>query len=81
MSQANEGSSGKDPMWVVLIEGILSKRDEGYTSFHELAWAVASGMQDFEYALSECTHAQIARAFVIDQKEQAKASQSAHEVG
>lgn len=76
MSQANEGgSSSKDPMWVVLIEGILQEKDRGYTAFHDLAWAVSSGMEDFQYAVSECRHADIARAFVIEQKEEAKKSE------
>ena len=76
MTQANESSSSKEPMWVVLIEGILAQKDEGYTQFHDLAWMVSSGMKDFEYAIAECTHSQIARAFVIEQKEQAKVSES-----
>jgi hypothetical protein len=75
MSQANEGGGSKDPMWVVLIEGILNEKDTGYTAFHDLAWAVSSGMQDFEYAIAECRHADIARAFVIEQKEEAKKAQ------
>jgi len=76
MSQANEGGGGsKDPMWVVLIEGILQEKDDGYTAFHDLAWAVSSGMRDFEYAVSETRHADIARAFIIEQKEEAKKAQ------
>jgi len=75
MSQANEGGGGsKDPMWVVLIEGILQEKDDEYTAFHDLAWAVSSGMRDFEYALSHSRHSDIARAFVIEQKEEAKKS-------
>lgn len=76
MSQASEGSSGKDPMWVVLLEGILQEKDDEYTPFHDLAWAVSSGIKDFKYAVSKCTHTEIARAFVIDQKEEAKAAES-----
>lgn len=63
-------------MWVVLIEGILQEKDDGYTAFHDLAWAVSSGMRDFDYAVSECRHADIARAFVIEQKEESKKAQS-----
>jgi len=77
MSQASESESSKEPMWVVLIEGILAQKDDDYTQFHDLAWAVSSGMEDFQHTVSECTHSQIARAFVIDQKEQAKVSHSA----
>lgn len=73
MSQANKGGSGpKNPMWVVLIEGILQEKDDEYTAFHDLAWAVSSGMQDFTYTITNCPHADIARAFVIEQKEEAK---------
>ena len=59
-------------MWVVLIEGILQERDAGYTSFHDIAWAISEGMEDFQYTISCCPHRTIARAFVIQQKEQAK---------
>lgn len=76
MSQAHENSGGKTPMWVVIIEGILGEKDEEYTSFHDLAWLVSEGMQDFKFAVEECRHVDIARAFVIDQKEEAKAAES-----
>jgi len=73
MSQAhNEEGGGKDPMWVVIIEGILNEKDDEYTAFHDIAWAVSEGMEDFEYTISRCRHSTIARAFVIQQKEQAK---------
>lgn len=74
MSQAHgeEDGGGKDPMWVVLVEGILREKDDDYTPFHDLAWSVTSGLEDYEYALSECRHVTIARAFVIDQKEKSK---------
>lgn len=77
MSQANEGgSSQKEEMWVVIIEGILQEKDEGYTAFHDLAWSVSGGMKDFQYTINECRHADIARAFVINQKEESKKASS-----
>jgi len=76
MSQANEDNGSKTPMWVVMVEGILEHRDDEYTSFHDLAWAVSDGIQDFEYAISECRHSVIARAFLMDQKSKAKRNPS-----
>lgn len=72
MNQASEDNGSKTPMWVVMIEGILQHKDEEYTPFHDLAWSISNGIQDFEYAIAECRHTVIARAFVMDQKEKAK---------